>query len=81
MSEWISVKDRLPEKDQAVLFFEKDGRSAISAVYTDDKNKYNRWEENCNCGGIERESNFHQSEITHWMPLPEPPINAVISPT
>ena len=61
MAEWISVKDRLPEK------YEEGGfRGGLMDVYTyigdndweDDYGYYNKAEE---------------EGITHWMPLPSPP--------
>lgn len=60
--EWISVKDRLPEKDQDVLCYSnKNGgykffgyRGYISG----------EWME----GGV-----LHIGDVTHWMPLPKPP--------
>ena len=72
-SEWISVKDRLPDCEQgaeseAVLFITKQG-----FMYT---GYYG-------CGGIFHDRYFREfknategydiSNVTHWMPLPEPP--------
>ena len=64
MSEWISVKDRLPETHENVLFCE-DGNVRIGyylgatyskrvATFRDLRSAFSF------CG-------------THWMPLPEPP--------
>ena len=64
---WISVEERLPEKQTDVLMlFENnmavgywfDGDEVVTfwRVYTDDG-----WCADCDC------------EPTHWMPLPEPP--------
>ena len=67
MAEWISVKDRLPESPRFVLVFvrhpPKGEFPAWSCMMTD---MYlgNGWLENA-------DSEAH--EITHWMPLPEPP--------
>ena len=68
MSEWISVKDKLPEDEQLVfcsgLDFEV-GPSRHYGVlrynngefaYVDDDGIYEEWK-----------------YITHWMPLPKPP--------
>lgn len=58
-SEWISVKDRLPEDGVRVLTACDDGIVRL----------------NINKGGfpavINRQHKF--SDVTHWMPLPEPP--------
>ena len=56
--QWISVKDKLPDNFSSVLVY---GRSIrVTSLYQDDI-FYPDWE-----------TLFH-SEITHWMPLPEPP--------
>jgi len=66
MSEWISVKDRLPDDDEnyyeAVLVYCVYGgcKECDVAYLTTTKN----WlDEKCNA----------QIPVTHWMPLPEPP--------
>ena len=61
MSEWISVKDRLPrELHQQVLVVDAKGTMAIG-VLVDKESLY--FDSYCNY------------DITHWMPLPEPPQN------
>ena len=59
MSEWISVKERLPEDDDLVLVYHKALRyidiGSVSLV---------RWDSTYSA--ICRAT-------THWMPLPEPP--------
>ena len=55
MSEWISVKDRLPEPWVEVLVYRGEDWTVVSCeVDTNGK-----W--------------LHFFNITHWMPLPEPP--------
>ena len=59
--EWISVEERLPDDEQAIL------------VYTG-KNKPKRWWHTTST--IFRHGKFHVSlkdNVTHWMPIPEPP--------
>ncbi len=51
MSEWISVKDRLPEENGYVLAYSSSDDLVIIVL----------------------KSKFQSFEITHWMPLPEPP--------
>lgn len=60
--EWISVEDRLPENEQMVLTIDTVGEMQVCFYET-------AWE------GIFQQ--FHGLvkiyNITHWMPLPEPP--------
>jgi len=59
MSEWISVKDRLPDYgDDEVLIIYKQG-----GIFMD---SWNEDEEEWKYAGCDE-------DITHWMPLPEPP--------
>jgi Protein of unknown function (DUF551) len=63
MSEWISVKDRLPEESQDALAFDDCGVIHM-AIYSPEGLVY-RW--HCDTYGL------YPHEVTHWMPLPEPP--------
>lgn len=69
MSEWISVKDRLPEEDVSVLVF---GSSGLFIGSYDYGNKYmeSYW-------SSEKYKHIECTEdyepVTHWMPLPQPP--------
>ena len=58
MSEWISVKERLPEEEERVLVYLDSNRS-YTKTDTDRliNSKWVRW----------------GRDVTHWMPLPEPP--------
>lgn len=89
MSEWISVKDRLPEFKERVLAYVKnkdpEGRFNREGVYVaqledkvpkhDPEGKRNFW----GIPGYDSEwtvwawSCFTEPEVTHWRPLPEPP--------
>ena len=71
MSEWISVKDRLPNYDTWVIGYTHD-QFGSHVEYVDYQTNENRvstkkaicwWEDTDGC----------QIEVTHWMPLPEPP--------
>lgn len=74
MSEWISVKERLPEKDGWYLVYAPRywGNSKIYGLdglaYSNFKHNYkDHW-------GIERGTGRGWPGIvTHWMPLPDPP--------
>lgn len=68
MSEWISVKDRLPDDDELVLVYTKDNVMSvcplvIANAFANLKN-LKVWEDN---------NGYYVSDVTHWMPLPEPP--------
>jgi len=59
MSEWISVKDKLPEPMKAVLIISKStGIPFFDGIAIDwvRDGKFNRFK-----------------KVTHWMPLPAPP--------
>ena len=64
MSEWISVKDRLPEDGfcHCLFYSASEDMSAVGG---------------CHKGVIQAndEEVFHNN-ITHWMLLPEPPVMA-----
>ena len=58
MAEWISVKDRLPMKNDRVLVYRPEMKeSDVGAVSV-------QFGWNCR---------RNKTDITHWMPLPEPP--------
>ena len=64
VQEWISVKDRLPEADVAVLgrcFYHESWRTLVCYM-----SKRNAGEWYTNTVG-------QWVQVTHWMPLPEPP--------
>ena len=60
MSEWISVKDRLPEEYGDVLVFRVYNQRPMMSVDTYDADR-------------KRFSKYHNGGVTHWMPLPEMP--------
>jgi hypothetical protein len=65
MSEWISVKDRLPETSELVLQridrVDEFPTFDLGLYYPEEK----RW--------INRLSSKYTCTVTHWMPIPEPP--------
>ena len=62
---WISVKERLPE-------FDKDGYTEDVLLRRYDEAIYLSWFKKQN--GLVTGGNFYGlDQITHWMPLPEPP--------
>lgn len=60
MAEWIDVNEKLPLKTEWVLVF-ADG--AVNCMAWNN-GRWENWGECCN---------VIIGEITHWMPLPEPP--------
>lgn len=57
---WISVKDKLPGKDQDVIVHRESGVMCYTYTYEN-----GRW--------FGYGSPYESKDITHWMPLPEPP--------
>lgn len=76
MSEWISVDERLPDENERVICYG-------TSEYGDQSNKFvapgyrwvcrdeNRWS-TLEWDGVGGNEWF--GTVTHWMPLPEPPI-------
>lgn len=60
MSEWISVKERLPEKNTKVLCYFKYEPNTPDVICENVYYGSGRWMS-------------ESSKVTHWMPLPEPP--------
>lgn len=63
MSEWISVRDRLPKRGDRVLAVNVDGVVAVWFWSESYGGQWQLWES-------ERKAD---KRITHWMPLPAPP--------
>ena len=57
---WVNVEDRLPKKFEKVILFDKDGFGAITGRLG-------------SVGWYLEETLDLSSNVTHWMPLPEPP--------
>lgn len=71
-TEWISVKERLPEKEGYYITFalcSDNGVIPMKFVFTTVRGqKVKRWEWN---------GRISPWVVTHWMPLPEPPAKGV----
>lgn len=66
INQWISVEERMPEPDTSVLVSVPDydsSRRILVAMYDDFWGWRGQWD-----GAISM-----RTQITHWMPLPEPP--------
>lgn len=74
--QWISVKDRLPEKDGTYLTCNKNGDYVVWGFDT----------ENESFGYVDYEYDemyskldvWQEVKVTHWMPFPEPPESEVV---
>jgi len=60
--EWISVKDRLPKDEVIAIGYQNE--TIIGYVSGDDENGFSCENDGCVL-----------DNVTHWMPLPEPPNN------
>ena len=65
MTDWISVKDRLPKAKETVIGYEA-AFDSIGLVYREPDS-----ETFIDCDGF-----YSLDTVTHWMPLPEPPKGA-----
>lgn len=66
MSEWINVKDKLPEINKEVLIYRGSYIGVPMSIYTylghdEWEDEYGYW------------TRADDEGITHWMPLPKPP--------
>ena len=82
MSNWISVKDELPDKDGSYLCFYKAKWSNIGymdvyefALNLEKVDKYDFYRKRrSGWYGYDDEYGYYEHDnITHWQPLPEPP--------
>lgn len=70
MSEWISVKDRLPQRHQmgsifiVALYNKKTDESFVKPLHY----IMDEW-----FSTLDEEPLNYRYKVTHWMPLPEPP--------
>ena len=62
MSEWISVKDKLPEEEvKEYIIYDTNRKYVRSSVW-------------CHGHWLDDDGYFWLDDyVTHWMPLPEPP--------
>mgnify|MGYP003124025704 FL=1 len=67
MSEWISVEDRQPPKDDYYLAW--DGRGGVVCFYYWNDDGVHYWNYQHPTKHWLRKDN----PVTHWMPLPKPP--------
>ncbi|MFA5379011.1 MAG: DUF551 domain-containing protein [Dehalococcoidia bacterium] len=63
MSEWISVKDRVPNEYDDVLVYSKEWGCVICATYKPGYGDYKEFADDSQLSHT----------VDYWMPLPEPP--------
>ena len=69
MSEWISVKEKLPDIGKFVLCYSRHEWIGVARRFDD--------VEDCPFEWIDEYANYvPQNCVTHWMPLPLPPKDA-----
>lgn len=66
MSEWISMKNRLPEIGVKVLIFDYYNDFDVWFLELDETDDIVHWEDQNGYW-------YPLHDATHWMPLPEPP--------
>jgi hypothetical protein len=65
MGAWISVDDKAPNKSEPVVYLRAaKGKMSVGVAYWTVSKKWNP----------EMQSEHAPTGFTHWMPLPEPPI-------
>lgn len=68
--EWISVEERLPPQDCAVLVAKYDGRSKVSMYFIEIASRMgSSWYDDNNGDPLDPKYGV----VTHWMPLPDKP--------
>lgn len=72
MTEWISVKERLPEELTEVIAFTEGTGQGVSMAFMEN----GMWLDGYSGRGIIL---LQQELVTHWMPLPEPPSTEVLN--
>ncbi len=76
--EWISVKDRLPNNNELVIAYgkkETDSEKDVWLVtfYKEVIEKCGDHKKNISDQYWEKTNGYDVDEVTHWMPLPQPP--------
>lgn len=64
--QWISVEDRLPEEQKEVSIYLPEYDSVeMASLFTIPSMNLREW--------VQNEDAYMLDEVSHWMPLPEPP--------
>lgn len=71
--EWISVKEKLPPQGKPVLVFNKDRGCAFIGTKWNTGAYKSKTLDSWITYDIDGTNRVDPEDITHWMPLPEPP--------
>lgn len=71
-SKWISADDRLPDEEQLVLLLCKNGAMFVGYEKYNSYEPEPRWRIKT---ALNSTKLLNKGRVTHWMPLPEPPID------
>lgn len=63
--EWIEVEKRMPPKYETILFITYDEKKKCGCYYMGQVTGNGSW--------VPYGRNFGKKNVTHWMPLPQPP--------
>jgi len=77
MNKWIKVEDRMPDKRKAVLVYAPGMNEPICMMYYDpdsDSADLGEWVSEPSGPGRGGWYSMSANDVTHWMPLPEPPV-------
>jgi hypothetical protein len=66
VSKWISINDELPPFHKQILFYVNDQLPIMKGSFYRNSHKFKTYEKYT-------EAAFYKEDVTHWMPLPEPP--------
>lgn len=69
-SKWVACSDRMPDRGVCVLVFISNG--VITCAHTSVKSNSKTWQL---YGDMQSIFDVKYQEVTHWQPLPPPPIN------
>lgn len=71
--EWVSVKDRLPNSQDNYICLDTKNNVSLRKFWI--KTRYFNYEKKIYDKGTFFSNDLANKYITHWMPLPEPPIS------
>ncbi len=63
--EWIDIKNKVPDFHVPILFY-VDGTGVMKGAFYRNSHKFKAYDRYT-------EAAFYKADVSHWMPLPEPP--------